>query len=98
MQLFNPSTLAQQVSAHVTLIRAAEQAGEEAIKNPWDLRTSLLAVALAHSIHGTKKAICETTFRCYKKMVDESRSVLLLILESKDPVRMVPLILQEMDI
>lgn len=98
MQPIPRNTLAATVSRHVNLIREAEKAGKEAIRNPWDLRTALLAIALAHRIHGTKAAICKTTFSVYQRMVDESRSVLLLILESSDPVRMVPLILNEMDI
>lgn len=98
MQYFAPNTLARVVAQHVNLIRAAEQAGKAPIVNPWDLRTSLTAIALANAIHGTKKAVFETTMRCYKKMQDDSRSVLLLILESSDPCRMIDRVLQEMDI
>jgi hypothetical protein len=65
----------------------------------WDLRTSMVAIALAARIHNSRTKVKICVMRCLERTRDpQYRASLEMILESRDPLLMVEATLEFMGI
>lgn len=69
------------------------------VQTEWDLRTSMVAIALAARIHNSRTKVKICVMRCLERTRDpQYRASLEMILESRDPLLMVETTLEFMGI